>query len=322
MINSKFDLFVKRGNNDKTKVLMFDAHNLLHRTLHIAVNDFGKKRNQYLIGETDAEWTTDDMYEYWLHIVISTIFSEVKRRNPDKLIFAVDGRGYWRKEIYKEYKASRKIVREKSDIDFDEFYKKLDEFINNLKELFCNVYVIELEKTEADDIIAVLVKKFSSDEFVVELISTDKDFLQLQKYKNFKQWDPVKKTYLQSINPEVELQIKVLCGDAGDYIPNVKSDSMNNKVRFGPKTAEKVINDGLDTFLEDENYFKNYKRNKQLIDFEYIPKDVSDVILKTYNEYEIKQINANNIWNWLLKNRLRTLADDWQNTLKYIKKLS
>ena len=54
-------------------------------------------------------------------------------------------------------------------------------------------YVVMYEaKCEADDIIATLVKYYHQHEDIM-IVSGDKDFIQLQQYKNVKQYAPYTK---------------------------------------------------------------------------------------------------------------------------------
>ena len=51
----------------------------------------------------------------------------------------------------------------------------------------------------------------------------DKDFIQLQKYKNVSQYSPITKKFVNGEDPALYLKEHILKGDASDGIPNVLS---------------------------------------------------------------------------------------------------
>jgi len=67
--------------------------------------------------------------------------------------------------------------------------------------------VIDVESAEADDIIAALVHMHGkivsspSDEKIL-ILSGDKDFIQLHIYSNVRQYDPVRKKFIEHNDPE------------------------------------------------------------------------------------------------------------------------
>jgi len=299
----------------RKKILIFDFHNLVYRSIFVAGNEFRQRRIQTMVGENPVDFTKDDMYLYWKSLVLNGLLYAIKENQSDKVIIANESKNNWRKDFYSEYKATRKKAREDSPIDFDEFFPILNEFIIELKDLFKNVYFIQVDRCEGDDIIAVLTKKYGNNkEYEIELISTDKDFVQLQKFDNFKQFTPIKKEYLKSLNPKRDLEIKILTGDKSDNIPNVK-------YRCGVKTAEKMINEGLTELETDEDIRKNYIRNKKIIDFDLIPDDIQDSIIKEYENYDIQPLDGAKIWEWL-DGKFPKLYEDWNIFFTVMKNLS
>ena len=85
--------------------------------------------------------------------------------------------------------------------------------------------VVRHENCEADDIIATLVEntqEFGKHEGVC-IVSSDKDFAQLQKYRNVFQWSPMKKGWIKEGTPRKQLMELILKGDQSDGVPNVLS---------------------------------------------------------------------------------------------------
>lgn len=323
MSKEKLSTFYTEPIEEKKKniILLLDFHNLVYRTLYVSYNEFKNRRNSFLLGDIENEWSEKDMYSYWKHLVMSSFLYTIEQKKPNKIIIAMEGRGNWRKSIYPDYKGNRKKGRDESEINFEEFYEILDKFINDLKELFKNIYIMRINNCEADDVIAVMTEEFSKDKLNdIELISTDKDFIQLQKYKNFKQFNPIKKEYVKSINPKRDLEIKIIIGDKSDNISGIKE-------RLGAKTAEKLLNGGefkkqtWEQMLNDKEIKNIFIRNRQLIDFNYIPENIKEKIVDEYNNYKIGKLDGNKVWKWMISQRMSKLSDDWQLFLKTVSNL-
>lgn len=219
-------------------------------------------------------------FRLFKYIYFQTIFSNIKRFTPLEVILATDGKGNWRKKIYSNYKVSRKKYRKESPVDFDKFFKVLEEF-NNLMKEYLPFKFIRLPMVEADDIISVLVRKLDSDSKII--VSTDKDFCQLLSCKNTKIWNPINKEYINVEDPHRELLIKILTGDNGDEVPPIRKG-------IGRKTAEKLANKGIDElkrWLVHENLTKEFRRNNYLVNLFKIPDIIEKEILKQYNNYKL-----------------------------------
>lgn len=300
----------------KKKILMFDFHNLVYRTIFISAKDYKDKRFQYVGGMSNDDFTKEDMYHNWKTMIINSLLYAIRDKGADKVIIANDTKNSWRKSVYSEYKANRKDARTDSIVDFEEFFPILEEFTKELESWFTNFYFLKIDRCEGDDIIAVLTKKYgNSPDYEIELISTDKDFIQLQHYLNFKQYNPTKKEYVISLNPKKDLEIKILTGDNSDNIPNVKP-------RLGVKTAEKLLNEGLVDLENDAEFKENYIRNKTLIDFSKIPDDIEEVILHKYENYDIKPIDGIKLGYWLDENNFKVVHNEWHLFYNIIKDLS
>ena len=219
------------------------------------------------------------------HMVLNTIRSYAKkfRNEYGDIILCADDRKYWRRDYFPNYKANRKKHREESDIDWGVIFGMLnkirDEIEKNLPYRFLRV-----EGAEADDIIGVLTKE--SNEKVL-IVSGDKDFQQLQKYDYVKQYSPNLSKFVSPDNAEEFLAEHILRGDKGDGIPNILSgdDVIVDGDRQKPmrrSTLNKYIN-GVDKY---DNYYRNYVRNKTLIDLDEIPEEVNLRILKAFDESE------------------------------------
>ena len=147
------------------------------------------------------------------------------------------------------------------------------------------------------------------------ILSGDKDFIQLHKYKNVKQYDPVHKRWLKDKNPKRYLIEHIAKGDRGDGIPNFISPDacFVNGVRQKPLRAKYLQNlegDDISTVqnsIEDEEIKRGWIRNRLLIDLEYIPKDIQE---KVINKYDVPDKGRDKMFNYFIKHKLKHLMED------------
>ena len=231
-----------------------------------------------------------------------------------EIIIACDDRNYWRKEIYPYYKANRKKAREASDMDWNKVFDAFNSIRSELKQFF-PYRVIQVEHAEADDIIATLAYEYgiqlvtSSDEKIM-ILSGDKDFIQLQKFANVEQFDPVKKRNITSNDPEQYLFEHILKGDAGDGVPNVLSNDDVFVVRSRQKPLTKKTVDKLSTTPKSEwdaVVARNFARNKSMIDLSCIPDNIKQQILDKYDEESGK--DRSQLFKYFIKYKLKNLTE-------------
>jgi hypothetical protein len=271
----------------------------------------------------------DEIRNLIRHVTLNTIKSYKKQygKQYGDIVIACDGRKYWRRDFFEFYKASRKKAREESDLDWHLIFDILGEIREDIKKYF-PYKVIHLEKCEADDIVATLVKYTQENELVSEgivqepqpvlIVSSDKDFKQLHRFNNVRQWSPIQKKYVKINQSELrEFVIEhVVKGDSGDGIPNIlsKDDIFLSGERQKPVSAkrlEEFYEKGFDACKNDEER-RNWHRNSTLVDFAYIPEDVSNNIT---NEYLNSKPNNDKmvIMKYLMDNRCRLLLDELED---------
>ena len=83
------DEYAKSKNEN---ILIFDMHNLIFRTLHVANYSYTQSWSQEVKTGFDGPkaMSESDMYFYWKYLMINSIFTAMKNFEPDKLIFAID----------------------------------------------------------------------------------------------------------------------------------------------------------------------------------------------------------------------------------------
>ena len=281
------------------KTIIIDGNSIAYRNVFSAV--------KYMPEDNDE-------FYFWRHLMTETILQLVSKFTPDRVVLVFDTKTSWRKNVYPEYKQHRKKDKDKSIINFDKFYPVLSNFESEMRETFSNFYVMSISGCEGDDIIAVLIReKFADDEVII--ISTDSDMHQLMN-DNVKQYDIIKQSFHNSLNPKLELDIKVLAGDRSDNIKPIRP-------KIGPVTAEKILNEGVSKFLDENPDLKpNWELNRTLIDFNFIPDYIRKTIINTYEGYEIKQINSATMMKFLMLNKLKRIMDDMSMYEQHLDKLN
>jgi len=244
------------------------------------------------------------------HMILNTIRTYVKKyknTHGPEVVIACDNRHYWRREVFPYYKGMRKKNREATGHDWSSIFECLGKIKQELKE--SSPYkVLDIETCEADDIIAVLAMKYSSTQKIM-ILSSDKDFAQLQKFPNVEQYSPILKKVIKEPLPAAQLKQLIIRGDKGDGIPNILSadNCIVEGVRQKAITEAKIINwmnQSPEEFCTEE-MMRNFKRNEMLIDLTMIPEKVKLSILDTYDNTKGK--TKQEFINYMIANRLMNL---------------
>jgi len=257
-------------------------------------------------------------------IILSQILS-LKTKFKGEMILCCDSKNYWRKDAFPYYKGHRKHLKSKDKIDWNKLHGHVDNVKSDLKEYF-PFKLIEVEKAEGDDVIAILVKYLQENDLNegtlfetpqdITICSSDHDFKQLHKYKNVKQWSNAQKKFvICDTTPEEYIIEHTVKGDGGDNIPNIYSGDWWAKARSEGTSIRAIsakesrlegfYNDGIDSCQNAEER-KNFKRNRMLVDFDYIPDDICDSIIKSY-EHDVPSGNRGTIFDYMIKYRLKML---------------
>lgn len=253
------------------------------------------------------------------HIVLNSIRANIKRFKKQygpEVIIACDSRS-WRKEYFPHYKFKRKGDREKSDRDWDAIFEILTKIINEIS-LYLPYKVIKVHGAEADDIIAALTiqtQEFNQHQNVM-IISADKDFVQLHRFGNVKQYSSMQSKMVREKDISGYMFEHIIRGDKGDGVPNVLShDDIfvtggRQKAITKKKLEEWSVAKNDDSKLEsimDKDTYRNYLRNKTLVNFDYIPADITKEILDAYSEAE--DTPRSRMMGYFISKRCRNLIE-------------
>jgi hypothetical protein len=218
----------------------------------------------------------------------------------------------WRKEVFPHYKANRKKDREGSEAKWDRAMSIMSKIRDEVRDNFPYKHM-RINRCEADDVIGVLCKHFHKREPII-IVSSDKDFAQLQQYFGVEQYSPTTKNKVICKDPVATLNEHIIRGDSGDGVPNVLSEDdcfIVDGKRQKPITAKRLRelqeSLGSDNLFFDETIRKNWERNKTLIDLSKIPSDVEAAILNKWEEPH--DSSRSKLINYFMEHRLKNLME-------------
>lgn len=221
------------------------------------------------------------------HLILNSLRANVRKfkRDYGEVVIAIDDRSYWRREYFPHYKASRKKNRDKSPYNWSSIFTCLDQLKSELRQHL--IYkILEVEGCEADDLIGYLAQVHGPTEKMM-IISSDKDFAQLQIQPNVHQYSPLVHKMIVEPFPQAALRQHIIRGDSGDGVPNILSpdDVFVSGGRQKPIMEKKLItwiNMPVETFCTTDNLLRNYRRNEMLIDLKMIPEHIKMRIKESY----------------------------------------
>jgi len=253
------------------------------------------------------------------HMILNSLrMHNIKNRDKyGSMVIACDSSS-WRKEIFPEYKAARKKSRETSSLDWNNFFTMVNRVRDEIKENF-PYPVITVDRAEADDIIGSLVlelQEFGHNEEIL-IVSSDKDFLQLQQFSNVQQYSPVQRKFLTCENPHRYLFEHICKGDSSDGVPNVLSsdNTFTEQLRQTPLRAKKIDEwwenrHNLQNYM-DRDVWRNYQRNDWMINLRKTPPEIRE---ETKKQVGVQWTKDNNkILNYLVTNRCGLLVESAQD---------
>ena len=246
------------------------------------------------------------------HMILNTIRTYVKKfkeSHGPEVVIACDNKKYWRRDIFPYYKANRRKSRESSGHDWASIFEVLHKIKDELRN-HSPYKEIDVDTAEADDIIAVLATRHSGSGKVM-ILSSDKDFAQLQRYPNVEQYSPILKKFIKEPLPMTQLKQLIIRGDKGDGIPNILSADgvFVEGGRQKPITEVKIItwlNQSPEEFC-NEDMLRNFNRNEMLIDLTKIPESLKQSIIDTYEN--TKGHTKQEFLNYMMANRLKNLIE-------------
>ncbi len=195
--------------------------------------------------------TSDGIQTNAIYGFLTMLLRVMEDYNPDYIGVAFDKRApTFRHKKFADYKAGRKKMAPELAAQIGPLKEILDAF---------NIYRIELEGFEADDLIGTLAKHFDNEGIETLIVTGDRDTLQLvtdftkilftkKGISHLEIYDDKKVMEEYEVTPEQFIDLKGLMGDKSDNIPGIPG--------VGEKTAVKL----LKQFGNVENLLQNTEK--------------------------------------------------------------
>lgn len=241
------------------------------------------------------------------------INKQARENKSDDVVLAFDGKMNWRKsytknaqrkgndhcETVKKYKGTR---RQKLTDSERAKLEKFDEFVIEFREMmkeYTGLLVLQHERLEADDLIAGYVRMHPNEAHII--ISQDRDYLQLQRYKNVTQIEPLKNKRLTLLDYDMDADyfmfMKCFRGDSGDNVmssyPGVRETKIKAaytddyaclalmKHRFEMEFIDSVTGELVTKKLQTEKVFEE---NEMLMDLTKQPEVIQAMIERSIKD--------------------------------------
>ena len=245
---------------------------------------------------TDPEFKA--MYEKKLiSRILNVIHNDVVFFDRSELTFCLDcsRSKIWRLDIFPEYKMMRRKKKdEKKEFSWNGIFNYTqDIMLPQLADSYGSK-IIKHPHAEGDDVIAALTNLlWEQGRKDTIIIASDGDITQLSDKALIITLKGEKKSYTTVMDKyklkenivwdkDLFLIHKSIMGDGGDEIPGIMQG-------YGPKRAAGLLSNIniLEQLLNDNPAAnERFKINTQLINFDYIPKEIVDNIVEQYNTEE------------------------------------
>lgn len=243
------------------------------------------------------------------HMILNSVrmYRTMFREEYGELVLCYDSKHYWRRDYFPNYKRNRKKTRDDSNLNWDAIFECLNTIKAELKEFFPYKF-LEVYGAEADDIIAALCGELAYDNGKTLILSGDKDFIQLQKFKNVTQYSPITKKYVNGVDPVEYLNEHIMKGDSSDGVPNVLSpdNTFVDGLRQKPLSKKKIAS-FIDGDLPNDEVKRNFQRNETLIDLTKSPDELFIKILEEFRD--APEGDRSKLLNYFTEKRLRNLVE-------------
>ena len=190
---------------------------------------------------------------------LKSIGYAIRLLNPTRVIIVFDGKGgaKSRQKIYSSYKEDRAKNKLRLNRAYSDLMNPEDEQVSlkrqlvSLAELLTTlpVTVMMYDGIEADDVIGYIATSLIKDDMNLQIMSADKDFLQLVR-KNVQVYSPSKKKIYNvdevieeyGIHPNNFINFRIMDGDTSDSIEGVKGLGIKTIIKnFEPLTKEQYF---------------------------------------------------------------------------------
>ena len=236
------------SKNNKKRLFIIDGYATLYRAHYALI------KNPLT---TTAGLETSAVFGF-----ANQVFQLLEEEKPDYIVAAFDSKGKnFRHELYEQYKANRSVMPDEIQLQLPYLWELLDGM---------NIPVLRKEGVEADDIIGTVAKMCEKDDLQCNIVSGDKDFMQLindktllyapqARRKEKEIFDKDKVIEKWGVGPEHIIDLLGLMGDSSDNVPGVQG--------VGPVTAKKLILEfgSIENIYDNIDQIPNEKLKEKLL---------------------------------------------------------
>ena len=236
------------SKNNKKRLFIIDGYATLYRAHYALI------KNPLT---TTAGLETSAVFGF-----ANQVFQLLEEEKPDYIVAAFDSKGKnFRHELYEQYKANRAVMPDEIQLQLPYLWELLDGM---------NIPVLRKEGVEADDIIGTVAKMCEKDDLQCNIVSGDKDFMQLindktllyapqARRKEKEIFDKDKVVEKWGVGPEHIIDLLGLMGDSSDNVPGVQG--------VGPVTAKKLILEfgSIENIYDNIDQIPNEKLKEKLL---------------------------------------------------------
>ncbi len=270
------------SKNNKKRLFIIDGYATLYRAHYALI------RNPLT---TTAGIPTSAVFGF-----ANQVFQLLEEENPDYIVAAFDSKGKnFRHELYTDYKANRSAMPDEIQTQLPYLWELLDGM---------NIPVLQIEGVEADDIIGTVAKMCEKDNLQCNIVSGDKDFMQLindktllyapQARRREKEiFNAQKVSEKWGVGPEHIIDLLGIMGDSSDNVPGVEG--------VGPVTAKKLIQKfgSMEKIYENIDQIENEKMREKLLnnkDNAFLSKQLVTILTDvtvdaSLSDFEKKEVN-------------------------------
>lgn len=208
-----------------SSLILIDAGSYVHRAYHTAaalVRPSDEMPTGCILQLCEMMWKlTHDVYPTGPEASHMAFVCDASRRT-------------WRHDVYPAYKANRKPTPADLAVQLP--------YVRRVAEAF-GLATVAADGYEADDLIASYAAEAAQSGLVTEIVSVDKDMMQLLVDDMVHIWHPVRQRQVEradvidklGVGPELAIDAQALIGDTSDNVPGVAG--------IGPKTAGAMLRD-------------------------------------------------------------------------------
>lgn len=294
-------------------MILFDAHQAVIACTAKASSDFGV-----------SNVTLSDVRHYFLRLIVESMKKHTAEYGKDVVLAFDSLKGYWRKDEFPFYKFKRKDA--KANMPFDmEFAKDCADALFHEMDERTHLRAVRVDNAEGDDVIASIVMAYGIERGEIVdagnmpnflIVSSDEDFLQLQRFQAVDQWASIRKTYVRTDDAKRALFDKIVRGDDGDSVPNVTSedDIYVTKARRQTPITQKKLDAWYEEYMRTgqppEAITTYWDRNRKMIDFSQIPALIQGQIVEAYTS--AKRTSKMDFLGYMTEKKVKGFDEDLQ----------